>query len=825
VERVTVSDAEGVWLELDGVEVVWTRTALFRRMLDIDSLRAERVTVLRKPVAGDVAGAEDSSGLPVEVAVDAFTLPLVTIAAPVAGAAAQLSAEGSAQFTEGTLAARLAVQRQDRPGQLSADLRLQPEENVLTADVQFAEPAGGLVADLLELRGRPAVSLALAGTGSLASWTADLQMQANGTQVLFGEIGVAQTENGHRVTADLTGALETIAPEAYSGLVKGESRLAFDLTRAADGALAVDRATLRSEGVELDGSGKLAPDLVPSSAELSLRVGQAGRTVLPFVPGDISVANLQATMGVDEGEAPPWRIELRAEGAESAVGRIGNISVSGLGRASNPGDSATRAVSFRFEAAAAGLMPDDPAVAKALGSTVQLASSGSWAAGKPVAFEELQAVLTGASVSFSGTANAARAEGRFGASSTDLSRFAALAGRTLSGGVQLQANGSIGLRAGDFDLQVDGDATDLGLGIAALDPLLAGKTDLWGGITRASGALAFRQIALSNQHARAELTGSFAAPALDLNVEAALADISSLTPRAKGGAQISARVTGTTEAPEVTATATGADLVLMGRPLADGKASFSGIVAGPRTGGAAELSGMLGDVAIKGAAQLQAGANGARTLDDLLITVGQSRAAGNLTIGADGLLNGQLGIASPDISQVAPLFLVEAGGMVKADVRLSAQNGGQAVTVSGTAADLVYETVTLDSADISGQASDLFSAPKIDGTFAIRNLKAGGLEVLSANGTAARQGESTRISAEAELRMAGPGQAARWSRAGMALPWRSATSPSPAPASMSASPHRRPWSWRMERRDLTGRRCAPVVEPWLSAVRQGRRST
>jgi translocation and assembly module TamB len=89
--------------------------------------------------------------------------------------------------------------------------------------------------------------------------------------------------------------------------------------------------------------------------------------------------------------------------------------------------------------------------------------------------------------------------------------------------------------------------------------------------------------------------------------------------------------------------------------------------------------------------------------------------------------------------------------MVKADVRLSAQNGGQAVTVSGTAADLVYETVTLDSADISGQASDLFSAPKIDGTFAIRNLKAGGLEVLSANGTAARQGESTRISAEAEL--------------------------------------------------------------------------
>ena len=39
---------------------------------------------------------------------------------------------------------------------------------------------------------------------------------------------------------------------------------------------------------------------------------------------------------------------------------------------------------------------------------------------------------------------------------------------------------------------------------------------------------------------------------------------------------------------------------LMGRPLADATARFSGIVAGPETSGEAEISGTLGDAAVRG---------------------------------------------------------------------------------------------------------------------------------------------------------------------------------------------------------------------------------
>jgi len=60
--------------------------------------------------------------------------------------------------------------------------------------------------------------------------------------------------------------------------------------------------------------------------------------------------------------------------------------------------------------------------------------------------------------------------------------------------------------------------------------------------------------------------------------------------------------------------------------------------------------------------------------------------------------------------------------------------GAQSASFTGTATDIVYESVTLQSADIKGSARDIFRAPQIDGNFAVRNMSAGGLSILSANG-------------------------------------------------------------------------------------------
>ena len=163
-----------------------------------------------------------------------------------------------------------------------------------------------------------------------------------------------------------------------------------------------------------------------------------------------------------------------------------------------------------------------------------------------------------------------------------------------------------------------------------------------------------------------------------------MTELASLTPRASGAAKMTARVTGTRTAPQIEAEASGEQVVLMGRALTGATARFSGVVAGPQTAGDAEIAGTLDGVPVRGAARLAAGENGARRLENLLLGVGESRASGELTLGADNLLTGTLNVVSPDLSKVAPLFLVNASGALNADVTLTAENGGQSATFSGT---------------------------------------------------------------------------------------------------------------------------------------------
>ena len=149
---------------------------------------------------------------------------------------------------------------------------------------------------------------------------------------------------------------------------------------------------------------------------------------------------------------------------------------------------------------------------------------------------------------------------------------------------------------------------------------LTATTRIEGGIARREDGFAFDALKLSNDRVTAEVTGSFADPALDLAVSASIADLALVTPRASGAASVTAKLSGSRDAPKVEAEASGENVVLMGRPLSDATARFSGVVAGPQTAGEAELSGTLGETPVSGSAKLSAGESGARVLEDLVVS-------------------------------------------------------------------------------------------------------------------------------------------------------------------------------------------------------------
>ena len=51
IHDVVLSDRDGTWLKIDTIKLVWSRTALFQRRLEINQLAIDHLDILRKPVA------------------------------------------------------------------------------------------------------------------------------------------------------------------------------------------------------------------------------------------------------------------------------------------------------------------------------------------------------------------------------------------------------------------------------------------------------------------------------------------------------------------------------------------------------------------------------------------------------------------------------------------------------------------------------------------------------------------------------------------------------------------------------------------------------
>ena len=51
MERMTIADEDGIWLTLENAELDWSRLALLRGRLQVDTLSAERLEVARTPTS------------------------------------------------------------------------------------------------------------------------------------------------------------------------------------------------------------------------------------------------------------------------------------------------------------------------------------------------------------------------------------------------------------------------------------------------------------------------------------------------------------------------------------------------------------------------------------------------------------------------------------------------------------------------------------------------------------------------------------------------------------------------------------------------------
>lgn len=747
LERITISDDDGIWLTIEEPRLVWQRSALLRGRLVIDELSAASLEFVRPPLPDDSlpepeAGEFSVPQLPVAVQIAELSLPRAAFGETVFGLQSVLSLAGSLSLDGGNLAADLDIDRLDGPGgSLDLDARLEGED--LNLQAALREPENGVVANLLNLQGRPPVALTLAGGGPLDALGIDLGFDVGGARIVDGRLDTRRgfLAGATELTFSLGGPLADILPQRERAFFGERTELAGRLWLDDDDGTRIDEITILSGALNGRVSGRLAPDGFPRDLDADIALARpAGGPVA--LPGTVDVTVGSARITLDYGGAD-WTARADLTELTTPDLSLGSVGIGGSGTLADLADPNARSVSFALTGAVRALEAADAAFAAAIGETVNANVRGDWKAGEPFTLSELTLIGEMARIQGSGRVEGWAFDGTTALEVPDLTPFSALLGRDLTGTAALALNGSVALIGGGFDLLVDGDVTGLGAGDDMTGRLLAGDLSVGGGVARTADGLSFSALEAANDQVSFAVSGTLASETADLRAALSLADLGLIDARSTGSAGVQIAVervppaasetpsSGDPERPySVNASVLVPDGRLAGQPVSGLRLGFAGEAIGDRVAGRLDGDGQLAGQPIDIAAQVTRDGD-SYGLQDLRLQAGGGQIAGALSY-EDGLADGSLTVSATDMAGLAALVLVEASGGLNADIDLAARDGEQDVTASAEVRSLTVAGMSVASGSLDAALTDLLGTVSGRAEVDLRSVDTGGTVIRSA---------------------------------------------------------------------------------------------
>ncbi len=756
---ITVADNEGIWLRIENARIVWSRSALvFQQRLQIDRLAADRIEVIRRPIPDASLPAPEATPfqlpeLPIAINLDALEAPFIAFGPDVFGLQSQLAITGRIRLEDGSLDTALDINRLDGPGgQFALSAVYANATQQLDLDLTLAEPQNGIVANLLNIEGKPPVDLTIAGSGPLSGLNVTLALDADGERVLTGETQLREHPQGLGWDAVLSGPIAQLVPAQFRGFFGAETRFTARGVSRDDGGVTLEALDLRSAALALAASAETAPDGFLRRLKLDATVdnGSTEPVILPVPGGRTTVGRAELNLTFGEAASEEWSGAVVINDLTTAEFSAERTTFDLGGIARNLDQPAARALTFAIDGALAGISAERPEIREALGERITLDVDGAWNANQPIRLENALLFGNDLTVSLTGDIAELAFNGDIAIDAESISPFSSLAGRNLAGALKLAASGKVDPISGAFDLAIDSSSQDLRVGINAADNLLAGTSTITGRIARGEQGLAFDNLRVGNERVEFTADGTFASSAADFDYALTLSDLALVTPQATGRLDVGGRAAGTDGTLALTTLARIPSGTLVGKRLSDAQVSFDGTLAG------GTLMGTLGgDAFLDGVrAQLAAGLSATseeRRLTDLDFTAGGANVTGSVTQDAAGMIEGNLIVKAPDISTAAALFLAEASGAIDATIALANAEGRQNADITATARDLRVNENRLGRADIRLTVADLFNVPAVDGTINGERIIAGGVEVATIAANAQSTNGATRFQADATL--------------------------------------------------------------------------
>jgi translocation and assembly module TamB len=716
LDHVVLEDRGGPWLVARKVAVDWSPTALLSKNFIADRIAAERIELARLPLASTQPAESGSTTLPVSLDIKQIELPEIALGEALAGGGiAELAAKGSVKADAAPLAVEtvLNVTRRDgKQGNVDAKVHFAPADNKLDLDLKASEPAGGIIANLLNLPDAPPVDIVVSGTGPLANWS------GIGTFVVDGQI-VTQltgrhqlTDKGNHVEAQGDGDFERFLPEKLKPLFAGKT--SFDLagTATTAGGVEVERASIESDAVHGTAAGMVDPK---GASDLSVELAAKGEPVVLDVgtkaqPVTVAVKNATAR-AFGDGKAPMVDI-----GASLVSVAAGGTQLNDLAAQvhSDGFDIQSRSGPVAIKLTAGGLKTDVATLAPLVTGKVAVDLAGK------VSKDEIsvdQGTLRSDALNASLTATV---------SLTDLAMKLKMNADAVSSALPPQISSVLGER-------VTFSAT------ATRDP---------------QGSFAANSLQLTSGSLSASGTASAQGSDIQADIKGRLGDVSTLSSLAgvplAGGVDFALTASGARWAPDFSVSADSASLTASGRTVKDIKLTASG---------KADVASPAADVSLTGSVDGRlldiraalATSNGKRSIKGLSLSLGDNKVSGDLALDDKLLPLGTLTLAAPDIGPLASLGGQTAAGDIGGAIAFAKDGEIPTVTINAASASISRGEVVAKAITVNALIANYPKSPAISGTIKADSVTSGTTVISGIGVDLKRDGDWTNFTGGATI--------------------------------------------------------------------------
>lgn len=552
--RLTIADEEGIWLTVEGAQLDWTRSALFSGRLVVNELSAKSIDLERLPPSEESEGSMEMPSLtstsvnlpslPVSVDIGKIAAEQVRLGPTVLGEEVRADLEGSFSLDGGNGAADITARRIDgKEGRLALDASFSNDSRNLKIDMELVEAEEGVLANLLELPGRPSLDFSIKGEAPISDFHADIRLRTAEAERLAGALRFMDLPDGEGLGWGLTlqGDVSPLFRPDYQQFFGLSSELAVEGQNLTGGGLRLDRLHLSSSELDLDGSLELAADGMPRRFDLSgaIHPSAGGAVLLPLSGEETRIGNakLSAKFDADEDEGFSIGADFAGFTRGDLIIQRGKLDAKGRIRSGE-----VRQVLADVILDVAGLDLGDEGLNQAIEGKLAGTAQVDWTEGGSLKITDAdltagQGRLVG-DVSLSGLEGNLRIETDATLTAETLAPYATLSGQDLSGAANARLSGYYEPLGGAFDLTMDVSTKALGLGEGLVTDLIGGDGQFTGRVARGPEGTVVDNLVIKTSELSGTLGGSVAPQQGDLTLDMALADFGKLYPDLPGPANL-----------------------------------------------------------------------------------------------------------------------------------------------------------------------------------------------------------------------------------------------------------------------------------------------